>query len=153
MQLTFTPEKEIKRVFELQKKHYREEANKSIAHRKKKLIRLEKSIFKHREAIKEALYKDHKKTSFECDMLDMLPVLREIRNAKKNIYKWCADKNVSTPLMLLGSRSYVRYESKGVVLIMAPWNFPVNLTFVPMISAIAAGNTVMYHTSEQVPHV
>ena len=142
----------IKRVFELQSSHYLEEANAPIAHRLKKLKRLEKSIYKHRDELKGALYKDHKKTAVESDLVDVMPVLRELRFAKKNIYNWCADKNVSTPLFLLGSSSHVRYESKGVVLIISPWNFPINLTFNPLISAIAAGNCVIVKPSEHVPH-
>lgn len=142
----------IKEVFELQSSHYLNEANAPISHRLKKLKRLEKSIYKHRAEIKEALYKDHKKTSFESDMIDMLPVLKEIRFAKKNLYKWCADQNVSTPLLLFGSSSRIRYESKGVVLIISPWNFPINLTFSPMVSAISAGNTVIVKPSEHVPN-
>jgi aldehyde dehydrogenase (NAD+) len=142
----------IKDVFELQSRHYLEEASAPIARRLDKLKRLEKSIYKHRDEIKEALYSDHKKTAVESDLIDIMPVLRELRFAKKNIYKWCADKNVSTPLLLLGSSSYVRYESKGVVLIISPWNFPINLTFNPLISAIAAGNCVIVKPSEDVPN-
>jgi aldehyde dehydrogenase (NAD+) len=142
----------IKDVFELQSSHYLEEANAPIARRLAKLKRLEKSIYKRRDEIKEALYRDHKKTAVEVDLVDVMPVLRELRFAKKNIYKWCADKNVSTPLFLLGSSSHVRYESKGVVLIISPWNFPINLTFNPLISAIASGNCVIVKPSEHVPN-
>ena len=52
----------------------------------------------------------------------------------------------------MGSSSYVHHEPKGVVLIIAPWNFPINLTFAPLISAIAAGNTVMLKPSEMTPN-
>ncbi len=142
----------LKDIFELQSSHYLNEANAPIAHRLKKLKRLEKSIYKHRAEIKQALYNDHKKTAVESDLVDVLPVLRELRLAKKMIYKWCADKNVSTPLFLLGASSQLRYESKGVVLIISPWNFPINLTFNPLISAIAAGNCVILKPSEHVPH-
>src|SRR5947207_12303642 len=61
-------------------------------------------------------------------------------------------RRVSTPLALLGSRSRVVYEPKGVVLIISPWNFPVNLTLGPLVSAIAAGNCAMVKPSEMTPH-
>jgi aldehyde dehydrogenase (NAD+) len=58
------------------------------------------------------------------------------------------DKYVKTPLTLLGSKSYIKYEAKGLVLIITPWNFPINLTFVSLVNAISAGNTVMIKPSE-----
>src|SRR5436189_272703 len=61
-------------------------------------------------------------------------------------------ERVRAPLALLGSRSRVMYEPKGVALIISPWNFPVNLTFGPLVSAIAAGNCVMLKPSEMTPH-
>jgi len=62
------------------------------------------------------------------------------------------DERVSTPIALIGSSSYIKYEAKGVVLIISPWNFPFNLTFGPLVSAIAAGNTVIIKPSEVTPH-
>ena len=61
-------------------------------------------------------------------------------------------RRVRAPLALLGSRSRVMVEPKGVVLIISPWNFPVNLTFGPLVSAIAAGNCVILKPSEMTPH-
>ncbi len=138
----------IKRIFDLQYAHFLEEGNASVKHRLAKLTRLEKSLMKYRYEIKHALYSDHKKTGYEVDLLDLLPVLKEIRFAKKNIHKWTAPKKVPTPLLLLGSSSYVYQESKGVVLIISPWNFPINLSFSPLISAIAAGNCVIIKPAE-----
>src|SRR5947207_2792201 len=61
-------------------------------------------------------------------------------------------RRVSTPLALFGSRSRIVYQPKGVVLIISPWNFPVNLTFGPLVSAIAAGNCAILKPSEMTPH-
>jgi aldehyde dehydrogenase (NAD+) len=63
-----------------------------------------------------------------------------------------APRRVETPLTLIGSRSWIHFEPKGTVLIIAPWNFPVNLTFGPLVSAIAAGNCAILKPSEQTPH-
>src|SRR5437879_13888982 len=59
---------------------------------------------------------------------------------------------VPSTLALLGSRSSIVYEPKGVALIISPWNFPINLTLGPLVSAIAAGNCVMIKPSEMTPH-
>ena len=53
-----------------------------------------------------------------------------------------------TPITLIGSKSYIKYEAKGVVLIITPWNFPINLTFISLINAISAGNSVLIKPSE-----
>ena len=58
------------------------------------------------------------------------------------------DEIVPTPLTLLGSKSYIKYEPKGIILIMTPWNFPINLTFVSIINAISAGNSIIIKPSE-----
>jgi len=59
---------------------------------------------------------------------------------------------VSTPITLLGSRSEIHYEAKGVVLILAPWNYPFSLVINPIVAAIAAGNCVIAKPSEKTPH-
>jgi aldehyde dehydrogenase (NAD+) len=61
-------------------------------------------------------------------------------------------RHVTTPMSQIGTRSSIYYEPKGVVLIISPWNFPVNLTLGPLVSAIAAGNCVMIKPSELTPH-
>ena len=61
-------------------------------------------------------------------------------------------RRVTTPLPLLGARSEIRYEPKGVVLILSPWNYPIFLAFPPLIAAIAAGNRAIVRFSEKVPH-
>ena len=58
------------------------------------------------------------------------------------------DEYVRTPLTLLGSKSFIRYEAKGVVLIITPWNFPINLSFISLINAVSAGNSVLIKPSE-----
>jgi aldehyde dehydrogenase (NAD+) len=66
---------------------------------------------------------------------------------------WMKNQKVSTPMALIGTSSWYKYEPKGVCLIISPWNFPVNLTFGPLVSAIAAGNTVIIKPSEMTPNI
>ena len=61
-------------------------------------------------------------------------------------------KRVNTPISLIGSTSHISYEPKGLVLIITPWNFPINLTFVSLINAISAGNAVLIKPSEITDH-
>ena len=113
-----------------------------------KLKKLKKNILSNRDNIKNALKKDFKKNESEVDLTEIFPVIQEINHTINNLKKWMKDKYVKTPLTLVGSKSYIKYEAKGLVLIITPWNFPVNLTFVSLVNAISAGNTVMIKPSE-----
>ena len=147
-----TDRKEILRIFNLQKGHQFNVGNSTASQRKAKLKKLHKAVLKYRDAIKEALYKDYRKHPDEVDLSEIYPVTKEIKYAKRYLRSWMSGKDVSTPLALLGSSSRIEYEPKGVVLIISPWNFPINLTFGPLVGAIAAGNTVMIKPSEMTPH-
>lgn len=140
-------------VFEAQKSHQYVVGNTSPSERRAKLTKLHKAIISHRQDIKKALFDDFRKHGAEVDMTDIYPVISEIKHAKGHLGAWMRDQSVHTPLALLGSSSYIKYEPKGVVLIISPWNFPFNLTFGPMISAIAAGNCIVLKPSEMTPNI
>lgn len=143
---------DLQRIFNLQKKNQFNIGKTTVAQRKAKLKNLHNAILKYRPQIKEALYNDYRKHPSEVDLTEIYPITSEIKDAKKNLYRWMRAKKVKTPLAMMGSSSHIRYEPKGVVLIVSPWNFPVNLTFGPLVSAIAAGNAVMIKPSEMTPH-
>jgi aldehyde dehydrogenase (NAD+) len=142
----------INEIFEIQKKHQYAVANTTAKQRISKLKKFHKAILKYRPEIKEALYKDFRKHPSEVDLTEIYPITSEIKHTKSHLREWMDKQSVGTPLALMGSSSYVHQEPKGVVLIVAPWNFPVNLTFAPLVSAIAAGNTVMIKPSEMTPN-
>ena len=143
----------IQKIFELQKANQYKVGNTTANERRVKLDRLHKVIIQYRNDIKKALYDDFRKHPAEVDMTEIYPVTSEIKHAKGQVANWMRDQSIHTPLALLGSSSYIKYEPKGVVLIVSPWNFPVNLTFSPLVSAIAAGNCVIIKPSEMTPHI
>jgi aldehyde dehydrogenase (NAD+) len=147
-----TSQAEIERIFALQRSHQHSVAKATARERKEKLRRLEAAFLAHREDIRAALYADFRKHPSEVDLTEVFPVTSEIKHAMRHVSKWMKPRRVKTPMALLGARSYVHYEPKGVVLIIAPWNFPINLTFGPLVAAIAAGNCVMIKPSEHTPH-
>ncbi len=116
-----------------------------------KIRRLEKALFAHRAAIRKAMTDDFRKPAAETDLSDIFPVVGEARHAARHLRRWMKPQRVATPLALLGSASRLIHEPKGVVLILSPWNFPFNLTFGPLVSAIAAGNCAMLKPSEMTP--
>lgn len=116
-----------------------------------KLQRIEKWIYKNESLILEALHKDFNKPHFETQISEILPTLSEIQFFKKNLKSWMKAKTVSTPLTLFGHKSQIHYDNKGVILIIAPWNYPFQLAIAPLIAAIGAGNTAVIKPSEMTP--
>ncbi len=143
---------EVDRIFRAQQENQFRVARSTARERRDKLKRLHDAVMNHRPAIKDALYADFRKHPSEVDLTEVYPVTGEIKHARRHLAKWMRPHRVATPLALLGSRSHIHYEPKGVVLIISPWNFPVNLTFGPLTAAIAAGNCVIIKPSENTPH-
>jgi len=141
------------KLFNKQKANQFVVANSTYKQRIKKLNILKKAIeFTYRDKLKKALIKDLKRHPSEVDLLDIYPTISEIKLAKKHLKHWMSKQRVETPLFLIGSSSWYRYEPKGVCLIISPFNFPYLLTFGPLVSAIAAGNTVILKPSEMTPN-
>lgn len=144
----------ITTIFNVQKEHQFVVANQTIKERRRKLKALKKAVeITYRAAIKEALYKDMGKPKAEVDLTEIYPITSEIKHTLRYLNSWTEKQRVGTPIAFIGSSSYYKYEPKGVCLIISPWNFPVNLTLAPLVSAIAAGNTVIIKPSEMTPHI
>lgn len=140
-------------LFNAQKENQFRAGITSYKSRVKKLKALQKALsHTYRDKIREALYSDFRKPFLETDLTEIYQVLSEINMAIKKLRSWMNPYPVPTPLALLGTTSRYLYEPKGVCLILSPWNFPVNLTFGPLVSAIAAGNTVILKPSEMTPN-
>ncbi|HMQ47548.1 MAG TPA: aldehyde dehydrogenase family protein [Saprospiraceae bacterium] len=144
--------KEIQRVFELQMAYHTQLGATTARERLAKLKQLHAVLLASRPKIYQAMLADFAKPQLEVDLSEIYPVLHDIRFARKNLRRWMSPQPVTTPLVFLGSSSWVQYESKGVCLIISPWNFPFLLTLGPLVSAIAAGNTAIIKPSEYTPH-
>lgn len=123
----------------------------SAGERKAYLKKLKAVVVSRRDEIKAALYADFKKPYAESELTEIHTVIDEINFASTKLSSWMKPKRVSTPLPLFGSKSYIQYEAKGVVLVLAPWNYPFSLLMNPLIAAIAAGNCVIARPSEKTP--
>ncbi len=143
---------EILQVFTNLKSAYDQNPVTSLAERLSGLNKLEHNLLAYRKKIQEALWLDFKKPKYETDTSEILTVLIELRKAKRELHRWMKPKTISTPTELLGTRHYIRMEPKGVVLILSPWNYPINLTLIPLIAAWSAGNRIMIKPSEFTPH-
>ena len=85
------------------------------------------------------------------DTGEILTVLSELKHVRKNLKRWMKPVSVAATATMVGTKSKILTEPKGVTLIISPWNYPFNLSFSPMIWAIAAGNTVILKPSEMTP--
>ncbi|MBS1486180.1 MAG: aldehyde dehydrogenase family protein [Bacteroidetes bacterium] len=142
----------LTQLFEKQKSRSIVLRSEPLKERKRRLKKFADFLLSKRKMIAEAVYADFKKPETESDLSELYPVLTEIRHTLKHLDEWSAPQKIDAPLTYLGSRSHVRYEPKGVCLIIAPWNFPVNLSLGPLISCLAAGNTAIIKPSEMTPH-
>lgn len=124
-----------------------------IGFRLRRLCQLEQSIRRYRKALIEALKKDLGKSDTESYMTEIYMVLSEISYIKRRLRLWNAKKPVLSSVMQFPGSSWVYREPYGVVLIMSPWNYPFQLTFLPLAGAIAAGNCAVVKPSELSPPV
>ena len=118
----------------------------------KHLKKLKRVLEEREESLFEALYQDLKKPVFESFTSELLMVQKELDLHIKNIKEWAAPKRVSGSLINFPSQDYILSEPYGTVLIISPWNYPFQLAMIPLIGAIAAGNTAVIKPSESAPH-
>jgi len=123
----------------------------SYAFRKKQLLTLQKAIREYEQAINDALYSDLKKNAEETYISETGLVYAEITVALKNLRSWMEPQRVGTDLANLPSTSTIYRDPLGVVLIIAPWNYPLQLSLIPLVGAIAGGNCAVIKPSEFAP--
>ncbi|MDQ2718937.1 MAG: aldehyde dehydrogenase [Bacteroidota bacterium] len=137
--------------FQLLKEFYNSGSTLNYDFRRKQLLALENAIKKYEEEINAALYADLKKCKEEAWATETGLLLAEIKYAAKNLHRWMKPKKVSTGLMTFPSSAKVYHDPLGVILIIAPWNYPLQLLLVPLVGAIAAGNCAVLKPSEVAP--
>jgi aldehyde dehydrogenase (NAD+) len=133
------------------RRYFESGATKSYAFRKEQLKKLRTALLKYETAFHEALYIDLKKSPEECWVTETGFLLSEINATLKNFKQWMQPDLVNTNLLNLPSRSFVLKEPLGVVLIIGPWNYPLQLLLTPLVGAIAAGNCCVLKASEFAP--
>ncbi|GJM29701.1 MAG: aldehyde dehydrogenase [Cyclobacteriaceae bacterium] len=143
---------QIPEIFKAQKIRIRQAEVQPIASRIASLARIKRWIEQNRRQIQDAIFKDFGKPPAEVDLSEIYPVLSEIKHAQKSIEQWTRSIRAAAPVALIGTKSRVIYEPKGVCLIISPWNFPFNLTVAPLVSALTAGNRVILKPSELTPN-
>ena len=119
--------------------------------RSEALAALAAVLREHRETWEEAVRADLGAPAFETWATQTGLVLAEIRHARRNLRRWMRPRRVGTPLAVMPARSRIEPAPIGVVLVIAPWNYPLQLSLAPAVAAIAAGNAVVIKPSEHAP--
>ncbi len=123
-----------------------------LSFRRRQLLQLRSAVQTHETLLMKALARDLGKAAFEAYETEIGIVYRELDHTLRHLEKWARPRSVPTPPMHFPARSMVLPRPMGVALIMAPWNYPVQLTLVPLIAAIAAGNCAAVKPSRYCAH-
>ena len=140
-----------KELVEMQREFFMTGVTRPLDYRYGALGLLKKALQENEKRIADALYSDLHKHPMESYMCETGLVLDEIGYHMKHLAGWMKDKRVKTPLAQFRSKSFVSPEPYGVVLIMAPWNYPLQLCLEPLIGAISAGNCAVLKPSAYAP--
>lgn len=129
------------------------EPRRALERRREDLKAIEDLAVSTADALAEAVSADFGgRSKNETRLVDVAPVAQAARHARRHLAAWARPTRVATPATLAPGRSLIRHEPKGVVGVVSPWNYPVQLALSPIVSALAAGNRVMLKPSELTPN-
>ena len=141
----------IEALLQRQRRHFESGITRPLEFRKCELMRLRAAIVKNKRKIEEALWQDLGKAGAESYMTEIGIVLDEIRMVCRNLKSWMACQKAPLSLAQFPAKNRVLAEPYGVVLIMAPWNYPFQLCLMPLVGALAAGNCCVIKPSAYAP--
>ncbi|MGW1270385.1 aldehyde dehydrogenase family protein [Streptomyces sp. NPDC002491] len=130
---------------------FRTGRTKPLSWRKQQLRALRALLTEHQDVFAQALHTDLGKSATESHVTEIGFLVREIDHTLRHLDRWLRPSRVSVPLSLLPARAWTVREPLGTVLIISPWNYPLNLALAPLIGALAAGNCVVLKPSEVAP--
>ncbi|HAM97770.1 MAG TPA: aldehyde dehydrogenase [Marinilabiliales bacterium] len=131
-----------------QREFFKTGQTKNLMFRKSQLLTLKNALQTHEQQFLDAIDSDFKKGPFDAYATEFALIFHEIELALKNLKKWSKPQKVKTNIPNQPGRSYIIPEPYGTVLVIGAWNYPYQLSLVPAISALAAGNTVIIKPSE-----
>ncbi len=135
-----------------QRQYFQSGATRPLAFRRMQLEKLSAALDRHEAPLLAALAADLRKSAYQAYATELGVVQAEIRTALKHLTRWATRLRCRTPWLVAPARGWVQPEPFGLVLIIGPWNYPLNLLLAPLVSAIAAGNCAVLKPSELAPH-
>lgn len=135
---------ELESWFDALKRAYQQDPMPSFSQRKQRLLALKKQLSRYQDVLAQAMSDDFAGRSVtESKMADVLAPILDINHVVRHLKGWMKPRRRATELMFKGNKLELRYQPKGVVGIICPWNFPIYLSVGPLITALAAGNRCM----------
>ena len=153
MSLENTSKQRIAEIVEAQKLYFASGATLQYEFRREQLLRLQQALKEWHKPLCDALWQNLHKSEQEATLTETSIVEGEVKNHLKHLKSWMRTERHSTPLKMMPSRSRVISEPLGQSLIIAPWNYPVQLLLNPLVGAISAGCTALLKPSPYVPQV
>ncbi|HTR58156.1 MAG TPA: coniferyl aldehyde dehydrogenase [Casimicrobiaceae bacterium] len=139
-------------LFAAQRRAFAEEPYPSLATRRDRLDRLEAMTERHEDEIVAAIAADFgTRAEQETRLAELFMITAGIRHARRHLARWMRPRHVPTPIYLWPGRSRIERQPVGVVGVISPWNYPVQLALLPALAALAAGNRVLLKPSELTP--
>ncbi|MGV3708262.1 MAG: coniferyl aldehyde dehydrogenase [Gemmatimonas sp.] len=143
----------IDHIFAEQQKAFRANPNPSARERRANLETVGAILRENADRIARAIDQDFgHRSQHETRLLELFPVLEDVRHARSNVARWMRTERVSTGMWFKPGRSRIVKQPLGVVGIVVPWNYPINLSIGPLVAALAAGNRAMIKMSELTPN-
>lgn len=138
----------ISQIVESQHQFFNTNTTKHVGFRIKQLKKVRQLLKENEDLLYEAIYKDFSKSKFETYLSELALIYHEINLLIKKTKSWSKKKRVSTGLANFPARSYIIPEPLGTTLVIGAWNYPYQLSLIPAITSLAAGNTVIIKPSE-----
>ena len=138
----------VAQVFDAQQDFFNTNATKEISWRLEQLSKLENLLKQNEDLLYKAIKEDFEKSQFETYVTELSFIYSEIDYTRKNLNSWAKRKRVATGLANFPARSYIIPEPLGSCLVIGAWNYPYQLSLLPAVAALAAGNTVIIKPSE-----
>ncbi len=143
------PSFDMAALLERQRSAFLKDGSPTLADRKVRLKRLRAAVLAHRCMVAEAISADFgHRSHHETDLMEIVGVIQTIDYLTRNLRRFMKPERRHVGLFYRAGRAYVEYQPKGVIGVMAPWNYPFSLTIIPLATALAAGNRVMLKPSE-----
>ncbi len=145
----------LQQTLERQRHAYLQSPVPTLRQRRQDLQTLRRFVLDHRQALAEAVSLDYGHRSWhETELTEILPVLKDIDHALKHLSRWMRVQPRAVDRLAFGlARNRVVPQPLGVVGVIVPWNFPINLSFLPLVAIFAAGNRAMVKMSENSRHL
>jgi aldehyde dehydrogenase (NAD+) len=142
----------IAKIIEKQRQFFLSGKTRSIEFRIEQLKKLKTIIATNETLLYEAMDKDLKRSKLDSYLAELMPIYSDLDKAIDNLHFWSRPQRASTPLTIWPGQSKIIFDPYGIALIISPWNYPIQLSILPLIGAVSAGNCISLKPSEFTVH-